>query len=556
MAGIGYRKMSNRTLLSSLLNMLAPDIRSSLGELQGTLQLVAHDLAARRADDSMSQRRMELVDNASDRVSELTNMLSIVTKLDALSQGGLKQQPEYVDLLRLFDQLAHRINGQSAGAQVDLEVRYEPEDRERLQHLCVDAANLLQLVTYILRFAWATTQQKQVSIEVSLTADHFKLVIANNGVSMSDRELKQLFSLEPWSNESAHRLSFDDPTLRLGLNLSRAMAGAMNGVCEVASDASRGLVWSLVLPFPRPNNFPTNALFADARNQTDVAAAPLGPRPNPDWSSKSLLLVDDSQSGRLVTRALLEDLGHEVTEAANGYEALVRIRTDPAGPFDAVILDLAMPEMDGISAARAIRELPSAEASLRLIAHTGHSSEAEQQACREAGFDDFLSKPVDKQSLKMCLQRTLGVSGLDRPFMQVNLTVLDDLQNVVGVDSMVRLLTQFMVELDERMQVVTSLESSNPDDVHHNLHMMRYSAEHFGFEQLAQCARSMGQMRMSIDDMAINHSDPATPALVFRPSDAALQELAQLSEQVQQTKAVLSRRLHEYEHNRNRDSND
>lgn len=86
MAGIGYRKMSNRTLLSSLLNMLAPDIRSSLGELQGTLQLVAHDLAARRADDSMSQRRMELVDNASDRVSELTNMLSIVTKLDALSQ--------------------------------------------------------------------------------------------------------------------------------------------------------------------------------------------------------------------------------------------------------------------------------------------------------------------------------------------------------------------------------------------------------------------------------------------------------------------------------------
>ena len=56
-------------------------------------------------------------------------MLSIVTKLDALIRG-LKQQPEYVDLLRLFDQLAHGINGQSAGAQVDLEVRYEPEDRE------------------------------------------------------------------------------------------------------------------------------------------------------------------------------------------------------------------------------------------------------------------------------------------------------------------------------------------------------------------------------------------------------------------------------------------
>ena len=89
--------MSNKPLPSQLLNMLAPDIRSSLGELQGKLQLVAHDLAANQSPDSVTQRRMELVNNASERVSEFTNMLSIVTKLDALSQGDLKQQPGLVD---------------------------------------------------------------------------------------------------------------------------------------------------------------------------------------------------------------------------------------------------------------------------------------------------------------------------------------------------------------------------------------------------------------------------------------------------------------------------
>ena len=89
--------MSNKPLPSQLLNMLAPDIRSSLGELQGTLQLVAHDLAANQSPDSVTQRRMELVNNASERVSEFTNMLSIVTKWDALSQGDLKQQPGFVD---------------------------------------------------------------------------------------------------------------------------------------------------------------------------------------------------------------------------------------------------------------------------------------------------------------------------------------------------------------------------------------------------------------------------------------------------------------------------
>ena len=536
--------------------MLAPDIRSSLGELQGTLQLVAHDMAATQALDSVAQRRMELVNNASARVSEFTNMLSIVTKLDALSQGDLKQQLERVDLLRLFDQLAHRLNGQRAGAQVHLDLRFDSADHDRLRDLYLDAANLAQLVGYILRFAWATTRQKQVFLEVSLTADELRLVVADNGLSLSERELKQLFSLAPWSNESPHRLAFDDPTLRLGLSVSRAMAREMKGTCDVTSNSIRGVVWTLVLPFPQPEKFPEATSTVDALNNAAGATAPIGPSPRSEWSTKTLLLVDDSQSSRLVTRALLEDLGHEVAEAANGYEALVRIQTDPAGPFDAVILDLAMPEMDGISAAKAIRELSTVANPMRLIAHTGHSSEAEQQACREAGFDDFLSKPVDKDALKRCLQRTLGAGASDRPLLQVNAAVLDDMQNIVGVDAMIRLLGQFIAELDERMQVVVSFEPSNLDEVHHNLHMMRYSAEHFGFEQLAQCARDMSQIRMSIDDVGISHSDPAAPSLVFRPSDAVLQALEQLKDQVGHTKAYLARRLHAHERNTSSDDNE
>ena len=206
------------------------------------MQLVAHDLAANQSPDSVTQRRMELVNNASERVSEFTNMLSIVTKLDALSQGDLKQQPERIDLLRLFEWLAHRLNGQCTDAQVHLDIRFDSADHDGLRDLYVDAANLAQLVGYILRFAWATTQQNRVLLEISLTAEDLRLVIADNGASMSDRELKQLFSLEPWSNETAHRLSFEDPTLRLGLSVSRAMARKMTGACNVTSDSARGVV--------------------------------------------------------------------------------------------------------------------------------------------------------------------------------------------------------------------------------------------------------------------------------------------------------------------------
>jgi hypothetical protein len=121
---------------------------------------------------------------------------------------------------------------------------------------------------------------------------------------------------------------------------------------------------------------------------------------------------------------------------------------------------------------------------------------------------------------------------------------------------MIRLLGQFIAELDERMQVVVSFEPSNLDEVHHNLHMMRYSAEHFGFEHLAQCARRLSQIRMSIDDVGISHSDPAAPSLVFRPSDAVLQALEQLKDQVGHTKAYLARRLHAHERNTSSDDNE
>ena len=86
--------MADRPLLSQLLQSLSPAIRSSLGELQGTLYLVAHDLEAMSSKDSSTERRFELVTNAHKRVDEFTNMLSIVSHLDALNRRDLRPRPE------------------------------------------------------------------------------------------------------------------------------------------------------------------------------------------------------------------------------------------------------------------------------------------------------------------------------------------------------------------------------------------------------------------------------------------------------------------------------
>lgn len=523
--------MSDTPLLSQLLNMLGPDIRSSLGELQGTLHLIAHDLADQVSRDVGNQRRLELVANAQERVSQFTSMLSIVTHLDALSRGGPKIRPEQIDLHRTLDRIAHQLNAHRPQESVRLAVHIDPASRTALASVCVDAKNLSQLLGYVLRFAWSSTQEDLVSVTIHCDVDQLKVTVANHGSVMSAEELNQLFSLTPWVNQLSHRIQADDPTLRLGLNLAVAIAQAINGSCEVAPDSRLGSVWSIVVPTLPVSAISTESLDAQG---TDAVGSPVLEQTSKHGlagHAKTLLIVDDSHSSRLVTRALLEDLGHHVAEAANGIEALVRMRTDPMGPFDAVFMDLMMPEMDGLSAAKAIRDLPG---TYRLIALTGHNTSDEISAAQKAGFDDFLSKPVDRSALAQCLERTFGDGSDPQSKEIVNGQVLSELEMMLGTTAMDRFLKQFLTELDGRMRTVTSFEGGDVDEVYHNIHMIRYSAEHFGFERLAECAKRVGQICMSYIQMTSE-----SPQVGYEPSAEALSALKDLSVQIQDTHEYL-----------------
>ena len=209
------------------------------------------------------------------------------------------------------------------------------------------------------------------------------------------------------------------------------------------------------------------------------------------------------------------------------------------GPFDAVIMDLMMPEMDGLSAARAIRDLPGTSQSSRLIALSGHTTSDEISAAQKAGFDDFLTKPLDRQALEECLERALGNGSGFQSKEVVNEQALLELETMLGVAAMDRLLKQFLTELDDRMQAVMSFGDGDIDDVYHNIHMIRYSAEHFGFERLAECAERVGQIRMSLDDVSFFQVTSESPQVVYEPPAEALSALEQLGLQIQETQEYL-----------------
>jgi CheY-like chemotaxis protein len=123
----------------------------------------------------------------------------------------------------------------------------------------------------------------------------------------------------------------------------------------------------------------------------------------PDGRAFRVLLADDNPVNREVGVALLEELGLEVHTAVNGIDAVTQAL---ASPFDAVLMDMQMPVLDGLDATRRIRQL-APHSDIVVIAMTSSAFDRNRQACLDAGMDDFLSKPVDLWQLALALQRWL-----------------------------------------------------------------------------------------------------------------------------------------------------
>lgn len=118
-------------------------------------------------------------------------------------------------------------------------------------------------------------------------------------------------------------------------------------------------------------------------------------------TSLRVLVAEDDRINALVIKTFLEEAGHVVTLVANGINALNELREQP---LDMVIMDMRMPEMDGVHATKAWRKEENGKAHIPIIALTANATTEDRKLCLEAGMDDFLSKPVDKNELCRVLQ--------------------------------------------------------------------------------------------------------------------------------------------------------
>jgi PAS domain S-box-containing protein len=211
-----------------------------------------------------------------------------------------------------------------------------------------------------------------------------------------------------------------------------------------------------------------------------------------------ILVAEDNQTNQLVASKMLQALGYRADIVGNGVEAVAAIR---AAPYDLIFMDVMMPEMDGLAATRAIRALPAPARDVHIIALTANAFRQDQEVCREAGMNDFLAKPITRESLEQVLDRYLegrAPFAVDRPVedappeVAFDASVFDAFSAALGDDDASEVLRAFMVDAAQRIEVLrTSLREGQPATVRREAHALKSSAATFGFRLLSGLARHL-----------------------------------------------------------------
>jgi CheY-like chemotaxis protein len=189
---------------------------------------------------------------------------------------------------------------------------------------------------------------------------------------------------------------------------------------------------------------------------------------------------------------MLQKVGYRADVAANGVEALEALERQP---YDTVLMDVEMPEMDGLEATRRIHQRWPGDRRPHIIAVTANAMQGERELCLQAGMDDYITKPIHIEDLVAALTRGARRPGAPRPAPAIDRNVISRLGASFGEGgngSMAALIDTFLGHVPGQMEALgTSLERGEVDEVRRGAHTLKTNAATFGAASLADLLREL-----------------------------------------------------------------
>ncbi len=230
------------------------------------------------------------------------------------------------------------------------------------------------------------------------------------------------------------------------------------------------------------------------------AGEPVAEVSKPATSSLRILLAEDNAVNQKVALRLLEQLGYHADVAANGLEALEALERQP---YDVVLMDVQMPELDGLDAARRICERWPADVRPHIVAMTANAMPEDREACLAAGMHDYLAKPIRPNELAMALSRTrtledTGTPRAQRAAASLDASAVESLRDLGGEEFMAEVIDAFLTDAPTLVETLrTTYEQGDTEGLRRTAHTLKSNGQTFGARRFSELCRELEERAKS-----------------------------------------------------------
>ena len=366
---------------TSFLARMSHDIRTPMNGILGLIEI-----NEKHADDmEFTSKNRKKAKVAADY---LLSLINDVLQLSKLEEPNVTLAREAFDMRALTREIYTIIKMRAVEYGITLNYDVAPDSFDS-PYVWGSPLHVRQIFINILSNAIKYNKKNgSVSCQVTTkkTAENsveYTVVIADTGIGMSEEFLQHIF--EPFTREHEEISSSYEGT-GLGMSIVGQLVEKMQGSIAVESKLGEGSVFTVVLPFE---------IAHEEDVQKDMPA-----EVTEDISGTKVLLVEDNELNMEIAETFLEDAGVLVTKAYNGRQAVEMFAEKEPGAFDAILMDVMMPVMNGHEAARRIRTMDRPDAkTIPLIAMTANAFAEDIEASQEAGMNEHITKPLNSKKL-------------------------------------------------------------------------------------------------------------------------------------------------------------